>query len=63
MLTTAAAPFEDMGAKAVQLLLDRDHTPGEHLVPMPIRVRGSVKVPEVVATSIPAVNVETDWAR
>lgn len=41
-LTTAALPYEAMGALAVRLLLQPDLMPAEHLVPMPVRVRGSV---------------------
>lgn len=63
MLTTAAAPFEAMGAQAVQLLLDPDHAPGEHLVPMPLRVRGSMKLPEQVASRIEVTEVEPNWVR
>ena len=63
MLTTAAAPFEAMGAKAVQLLLDRDHEPGEHLVPMPLRVRGSVRLPKYVADQIELADIEPNWVR
>lgn len=41
-LTTAAAPFEEMGALAVRRLLEAGHPPGEVLVDMPLRVRESV---------------------
>lgn len=41
-LTTVALPYEEMGALAVRLLLDPGSAQGEHLVPMPIRRRGSV---------------------
>ncbi|MFT3832447.1 MAG: LacI family DNA-binding transcriptional regulator [Micropruina sp.] len=44
-LTTAAIPFEAMGAQAVQLLLQRDRVHGQQLVDMPIRVRNSVTIP------------------
>lgn len=48
-LTTAALPYEEMGALAVRTLLDPDLTVGEQLVPMPIRVRGSVSaVPQAL---------------
>jgi len=48
-LTTAALPYEEMGALAVRLLLDPDLAAGEHLVEMPIRVRGSVSaVPQAL---------------
>lgn len=63
MLTTAAAPFEEMGAQAVRLLLDGEHAPGEHLVPMPLRVRGSVKVPEKVGRRIEQPDDEPNWVR
>lgn len=41
-LTTVAVPQREMGALAVRLLLDRPEQ-GEHLVHMPIRVRGSIR--------------------
>jgi LacI family transcriptional regulator len=44
-LTTAAAPYEDMAALAVRLVLTDDCPPGEHLVTPPLRVRGSVALP------------------
>ncbi|WP_235576968.1 substrate-binding domain-containing protein [Rathayibacter sp. Leaf296] len=63
MLTTAAAPFEEMGALAVRLLLDEGHTPGEHLAPIPTRVRDSVHLARVRAAELQKLNPETDWAR
>ena len=51
MLTTATAPFETMGARAVQPLLDSDHIQGEHLVSMPLRVRGSVRLVGISVSS------------
>jgi LacI family transcriptional regulator len=42
-LSTAGFPYQEMGALAVRLLLDPPPVPqAEYLVPMPIRVRGSV---------------------
>ena len=52
-----------MGAQGVQLLLDPDHAPGEHLVPMPLRVRGSVKLPDQVASRIDVSEEEPNWVR
>jgi LacI family transcriptional regulator len=43
-LTTAALPHEQMGRRAVELLLDSSAA-GQHLVPMPLRRRGSVEGP------------------
>jgi LacI family transcriptional regulator len=43
-LTTAAFPYEEMGALAVRLLLADNPEEQEHLIHMPIRVRGSVKL-------------------
>ena len=63
MLTTAAAPYEEMAAQAVRLLLDGEHPKGEHLVPMPLRIRGSVKISESVAATIHAEPDEPDWVR
>lgn len=63
MLTTAAAPFEDMGALAVRLLLDEGHEPGEHLVPMPLRVRDSVHLTRARAAELAASNPEPNWTR
>ncbi len=63
MLTTAAAPFEAMGALAVRLLLDEGHSPGEHLVPMPLRVRESVHLTKARAAELSRDNPEPDWAR
>lgn len=37
--------FEDMQGLAVRIVFDESHAPGEHLVHMPLRVRGSVPVP------------------
>ena len=61
MLTTAATPFEEMGALAVRLLLDETHPHREHLVHMPLRVRGSVPVPANLTIADPP--VEPNWAR
>jgi LacI family transcriptional regulator len=61
MLTTAAAPFEDMGALAVRLVLDEARPAGEHLVHMPLRVRGSVPVPRDL--TVPDRAVEPNWTR
>jgi LacI family transcriptional regulator len=63
MLTTAAAPFEEMGALAVRLVLDENHAPGEHLVHMPLRIRGSVRVPEALAVDSDEVTAEPNWTR
>lgn len=63
MLTTAAAPFEAMGALAVQLLLDHEHEPGEHLVPMPIRVRESVHLTKSRAAELHENSPEPNWTR
>jgi LacI family transcriptional regulator len=43
-LSTAALPHEQMGRRAVELLLD-DSAADQHLVPMPLRRRGSVGPP------------------
>ncbi|WP_279234736.1 LacI family DNA-binding transcriptional regulator [Microbacterium sp. SS28] len=61
MLTTVAAPSEEMGALAVRLLLDDSRLPGEHLVHMPLRVRGSVPLPRDIEIEDPA--VEPNWTR
>lgn len=63
MLTTAAAPFDEMGALAVQLLLDEARTPGEHLVPMPLRIRGSVRLPESLKAGADTAASEPNWTR
>jgi len=63
MLTTAAAPFEEMGALAVRLLLDEGHEPGEHLVPMPTRVLDSVHLTRARAAELQKRNPEPDWTR
>lgn len=63
MLTTAAAPYEEMAAQAVRLLLSGERPRGEHLVPMPLRIRGSVRIPDAVAATIDASPGETDWVR
>lgn len=44
-LTTAAFPYEEMGRTAVRALLQKEPARREYLVDMPIRVRGSVKLP------------------
>lgn len=41
-LTTIALPHEEMGRRAVELLLSEDAS-GEHLVPMPAVIRGSIR--------------------
>ncbi|WP_375389800.1 LacI family DNA-binding transcriptional regulator [uncultured Amnibacterium sp.] len=41
-LTTAALPYAVMGELAVNLLMDADAEHREYLVPMPMRIRGSV---------------------
>lgn len=43
-LTTVALPHQQMGARAVELLLG-DDAPGEHLVPMPLIERSSIAAP------------------
>ncbi|MBG6192221.1 LacI family transcriptional regulator [Arthrobacter sp. CAN_A212] len=42
-LTTIALPHEEMGARAVELLLDGSAAQGEHLVQMPVIVRDSIR--------------------
>lgn len=42
-LTTAALPFREMGELAVRLLLDQNAEKKEHLVPMPVQLRGSLR--------------------
>ena len=42
-LTTIALPHDDMGRLAVELVLLGGRAKGEHLVPMPIVVRGSIR--------------------
>ncbi|GAA1126060.1 LacI family DNA-binding transcriptional regulator [Arthrobacter flavus] len=42
-LTTIALPHEEMGARAVELLLDGSAPHGEHLVEMPVIVRASIR--------------------
>ncbi|MGN7970940.1 LacI family DNA-binding transcriptional regulator [Microbacterium sp. 22296] len=63
MLTTAAAPFEEMGAAAVRLLLAGAQPEQEHLVPVPLRVRGSVDVPPDLARTFETSPSEPDWVR
>lgn len=41
-LTTAAFPYREMGALAVRVLLQREPPQDEYLVPMPLRIRGSI---------------------
>jgi LacI family transcriptional regulator len=43
-LTTAAFPYEEMGALAVRLLLTHNPDQKEYLIHMPIHLRGSVKL-------------------
>ena len=45
-LTTLALPFHDMAALAVQLVTADEPRAEEHLVPMPLRDRGSVRRPD-----------------
>jgi LacI family transcriptional regulator len=42
-LTTAALPYETMGRLAAELILTGATEPQEHLIPMPIKYRGSVR--------------------
>lgn len=42
-LTTARLPYLEMGRKSLELLLDPAPTPGEHLIEMPLQVRGSIR--------------------
>ena len=44
-LTTARLPYEQMGRQAMELVLRPDEEPGEHLVEMPVQLRGSVAPP------------------
>ncbi len=41
-LTTARLPYEEMGRKAMELVLGPDEPGGEHLVEMPVQVRESI---------------------
>ena len=41
-LTTARLPYEEMGQKAMELVLADTHDIDRHFVPMPLQVRGSV---------------------
>jgi len=41
-LTTARLPYEEMGRRAMELLIDPDAPRGEHLVEMPLQLRGSI---------------------
>ena len=41
-LSTIALPHEAMGRRAVELLLDTERAPAEHLVPMPVVERASI---------------------
>ena len=63
MLTTAAAPLADMGALAVRLLIDDDLPAGEHLVPMPLRVRDSVHLRRSVKSGLASDESITNWTR
>lgn len=63
MLTTAAAPYEEMGSRAVQLLLHKDHVPSEHLIPMRLRVRGSVLFSNGANMLDEDEGSTTNWAR
>jgi len=42
-LTTAKLPYEEMGRKAMELVLGSDEPGGEHLVEMPVQVRDSIR--------------------
>jgi LacI family transcriptional regulator len=42
-LTTARLPYEEMGRRAMEIVLDEDAPPGERLVEMPLQVRGSIR--------------------
>ncbi|MFC7595929.1 LacI family DNA-binding transcriptional regulator [Terrabacter sp. GCM10028922] len=42
-LTTARLPYEEMGRRAMELLLADDEPTGEHLVEMPVQVRDSIR--------------------
>jgi LacI family transcriptional regulator len=61
-LTTAAAPYEQMGSLAVQLILGEEPPKGEYLVRPPIRVRASMSIsPELRATFPLAQSSRPDW--
>ena len=49
-LTTASLPFYEMGRLAMELALAPDTGDGEHLVPMPLQVRDSVRAPHSVTS-------------
>lgn len=42
-LTTAAIPYLEMGRQAMRMVLGKERPTGTHLVPMPLKVRGSVR--------------------
>lgn len=42
-LTTARIPYEDMGRRAMELILSGEPPTGEHLIGMPLQVRDSVR--------------------
>jgi LacI family transcriptional regulator len=42
-LTTARLPYEEMGRLAMELVLAEEPSLGEHLVEMPLRIRGSIR--------------------
>lgn len=42
-LTTLRLPYEEMGGRAVELLLESDSEPGEHLIDMPLVERASLR--------------------
>ena len=42
-LTTARLPYEEMGQRAMELLLADDPPTGEHLIDMPLQVRDSIR--------------------
>ena len=51
-LTTARLPYYEMGRLAMKIALASDTWSGEHLVPMPLQVRDSVRaLPRLVSTS------------
>ncbi len=41
-ITTARLPYLEMGRKGLELLLEPTSPPGEHLIEMPLQVRGSI---------------------
>lgn len=49
-LTTARLPYEQMGRRAMELLLGDEEPVGEHLVRMPLQLRGSIGPARSAAT-------------